>query len=230
MGISITCVDTLYYTPTINALKRTIETLKNKINVERVYWFSDIAFPDEVEVPVTWVKIPEIKVYNDDYARVTMKLCPEVCIEDFNLIIHSDGFAVNSEAWTDEFLDYDYIGAVWPWQNNLVGNGGFCLRSRKLYDAFLKMNVKSSTEEYKEYWNDNYYYVIDQNGDKFIPEDNIICKILKPTLENEYGIKFAPSYIADRFSIEHNFNSKWLGKSLGFHGKFGIADHYGVKL
>ena len=44
MGISITCVDTLYHTPTINALKRTIKTLKNKINIERVYWFSDIDF------------------------------------------------------------------------------------------------------------------------------------------------------------------------------------------
>jgi len=23
---------------------------------------------------------------------------------------------------------------------------------------------------------------------------------------------------------------RWLGKSLGFHGKHGIAEHYGVKL
>jgi hypothetical protein len=73
-------------------------------------------------------------VYNNDYSRITLKLCPEICIEDFNLIIHADGFAVNSEAWTSEFLNYDYIGARWG--DGIVGNGGFCLRSRKLYDAF----------------------------------------------------------------------------------------------
>ena len=217
MGLSITCIDSLHYTPTITALKRTIETLKNKINIERVYWFSDIDFPDEVEVPVTWIKISPIKVYNEDYAKITLKMCPEICVEDFNIIIHSDGFAVNSEAWTNEFLDYDYIGAVWPWQNDLVGNGGFCLRSRKLYEAFIKMDIKSSTYDYKEYHHDNFYHVITPENELFIPEDNIICKIHREELEQTYGIRFAPSYIANQFSIEHNFNSKWLGKSLGFH-------------
>lgn len=228
MAISITCIDTLHYTPTITALKKTLETIGDKIS--RVYWFSDIDFPDNINVPVTWVKVEPIKVYNEDYSYITLKMCPEICIEEYNLIIHPDGFAVNRDAWTDEFLEYDYIGAVWPWHNDLVGNGGFCLRSRKLYDAFIKMNIKNSTYDYKEHLDNDYYYIIDQNGNKFIPEDNLICKLHRNELEREYDIKFAPSYVANRFSIEHNFNSIWLGKSLGFHGKHGIADYYGVKL
>jgi hypothetical protein len=31
MAISITCIDTLHYTPTIEALKRTIKTLGDKV-------------------------------------------------------------------------------------------------------------------------------------------------------------------------------------------------------
>ena len=226
MAISITCIDTLHYTPTITALKKTIETLGDKIT--RVYWFSDIDFPDTIDVPVTWIKIDTIKVYNEDYSHITLKLCPEICVEEHNLIIHPDGFAVNREAWTDEFLEYDYIGACWG--DGTVGNGGFCLRSRKLYDAFISIGVKNSTNDYQDYMNDSFYYVITETGEKFIPEDNIICKVHREKLEKEYGIKFAPFHIANRFSIEHNYSSVWLGKSLGFHGKHGVADYYGVKL
>ena len=85
MAISITCIDTLHYTPTIEALKRTIKTLGDKVT--KVYWFSDIDIPEDVGVPVTWVIIPKIKVYNDDYSFVTLKLCPELCIEDYNLMV-----------------------------------------------------------------------------------------------------------------------------------------------
>ena len=226
MAISITCIDTLHYTPTITALKKTIETLGDKIT--RVYWFSDIDFPDTIDVPVTWIKIDTIKVYNEDYSHITLKMCPEICVEEHNLIIHPDGFAVNREAWTDEFLEYDYIGACWG--DGTVGNGGFCLRSRKLYDAFISIDVKNSTNDYQDYMNDSFYYVITETGEKFIPEDNIICKVHREKLEKEYNIKFAPLHIANQFSIERNYSSVWLGKSLGFHGKHGVADYYGVKL
>jgi hypothetical protein len=226
MAISITCIDTLHYTPTITALKKTIETLGDKIT--RVYWFSDIDFPDTIDVPVTWIKIDTIKVYNEDYSHITLKMCPKICVEEHNLIIHPDGFAVNREAWTDEFLEYDYIGACWG--DGTVGNGGFCLRSRKLYDAFISIGVKNSTNDYQDYMNDSFYYVITETGEKFIPEDNIICKVHREKLEKEYDIKFAPLHIANQFSIERNYSSVWLGKSLGFHGKHGVADYYGVKL
>ena len=234
MGLSITCIDSLNYTPTIAALKQTVDTLKDKIDIERVYWFSDIDFPFDEKmrilnrVPVTWFKTAKMKNYNEDYAYITLKICPSLCVEDFNLIIHPDGFAVNAEAWTDDFLNYDYIGASWG--DGSVGNGGFCLRSRKLYDAFIDMEIKHSTHDYPSFLGSDFYYVITANGEKYIPEDNIICKVHKKILEQQYGIKFAPTEIADRFSIEHNYNPNWFGKSLGFHGKHGIAEHYGVKL
>jgi hypothetical protein len=154
---------------------------------------------------------------------------PHVVTEPYNIIIHADGFAVNQNAWDEAFLNYDYIGA--RWNNGMVGNGGFCLRSRKLYDALLNLEVKYKTSDYSREVIDNPdNYVFDAYGDKVIPEDNIICKIHRKELEEKYNIKFAEGDIVDKFSIEHNMSSPWLGKSLGFHGKHGIAKHYGVEL
>jgi hypothetical protein len=221
--ISITVIDSLHYKPSINAVNKTLDTIGDKIS--NVYWFSDIDWGIS-RSHVTWVKIPKIKNYNDDYGFITLKLVPHICTEEHNLIIHADGFAVNREAWTDEFLEYDYVGAAWG--NGMIGNGGFCLRSRKLYDALLDMNIGYKTSDYSHVVDNPEYHVI-SDGKYLIPEDNIICKIHRHTLETKYGIKFAPLELANRFSVEH-FPTPWLGKSLGFHGKHGIAAHYGVEL
>ena len=44
---------------------------------------------------------------------------------------------LDGAAWRPEFLDYDYIGAVWPHvlDKYNVGNGGFSLRSKALLEA-----------------------------------------------------------------------------------------------
>jgi hypothetical protein len=202
--VSVIVIDTLYYD--LGYLKKTIETLGNKIT--KVYWFSDIAFPEEnFSVPVVWTPIEKITNYFRDYSNVALRLCPKICVEKYNLTIHKDGFAVNSDAWTDEFYEYDYIGA--SWSEGVVGNGGFTLRSKKLYDALADMNM---------------YY------DPTANEDDNICRVFRGRLESDYGIKFAPKELADRFSIEYAMNSPWLGKSLGFHGKHGVHKHYGVEI
>ena len=119
--------------------------------------------------------------------------------------------------------------SVWP--NGQVGNGGFTIRSRTLYDAMLDMDMYYQETVIRDsIINNPDYYVFDGHGDKVIPEDNIICKLYRNELEQKYNIAFAPPSIADMFSIEHNMSSPWVGKSLGFHGKHGIAEHYGVKL
>lgn len=229
--ISISCIDALNYTPTIDALRKTINTIKEKVHIKTVYWFSDCPFYSKLDVDcnIRWIKIPKFKRYTLEYNYITLKLMPHICTEKQNMIIHADGFAINKESWYNEFLDYDYIGAVWP--NGQVGNGGFTIRSRKLYDAMLDMDMYYQETFIRHTIIDNPdFYVFDGHGDKVIPEDNIICKLYRNELEFKYNINFAPPHIADMFSIEHNMSSPWVGKSLGFHGKHGIAKHYGVNL
>ena len=108
------------------------------------------------------------------------------------LVVQRDGYPVNTHGWKDQFLLYDYIGAPWP--DGLVGNGGFSLRSKRLFNEV-----------------DNFE---DLRFD--IPEDTLICHphYLGEKLRSS-GIKFAPHDLAMKFSAE---NRIWTGE-FGFHGE-----------
>ncbi|MFA6240082.1 MAG: DUF5672 family protein [Candidatus Hydrogenedentales bacterium] len=108
------------------------------------------------------------------------------------LSVHEDGFPIQPELWSDDFLAYDYIGAPWP--DGLVGNGGFCLESKKLLDMKLTLQIPKG-----------FVY----------PSDLLICKLYRPKLA-ERGIRFAPTDVALRFSTAALGNDK---PSFGFHGR-----------
>lgn len=133
---------------------------------------------------------------NKDYDRFVLFELVKHVATDFVLIIHFDGFVLNPDAWNEDFLSYDYIGARWPWHaDKQVGNGGFCLRSIKLLRALAHPRFERPE----------------------IPEDELICRIERDYLEKECGIRFAPNEIADAFSLEHADIPR---TSFGFHGLF----------
>jgi hypothetical protein len=138
------------------------------------------------------------------------------CVEEFNsfidtdfaLIVQSDGFIINPSLWNDNFLNFDYIGAPWPW-HNVCGNGGFSLRSKKFLEVSSKLKYIKDHPEY-----DN------------CPEDNFLCLPQynrKFMLDNE--IKFADIKTALEFSFEHSiqtYPNHTIKNSFGFHGKFNL--------
>ena len=227
-GIGISCIETRHYEKAAKALMQTLCVCKD-LPVEKVYWFSDNACPSEDEITqnwggnfLEWVRIAPFNrdiPFNGQLSHLTLDLLPLVVKTDFNLIIQSDGYAANAEAWTDEFYDFDYIGASWPneAEGRNVGNGGFSWRSRRLYQAILNLRSRYSLEDLlKETLIDETW--VDKFGGRSIPEDNLISKVYRPILEKQYGVRFAPARLADQFSIETNGDSPWLGKSFGFHG------------
>jgi len=138
---------------------------------------------------------------------------------DFCIVVQPDGFLLNANQWTDEFLDYDYIGAPWPSDFadlvlihkykkapqglHRVGNGGFSLRSHRLQEAASKYNYVEG------------------------PEDNFFCFDRREDLEN-LGMKYAPVELASRFSMEcplvpgkdRHLLPIDFSKHLGFHGLY----------
>src|SRR6478609_9055552 len=49
------------------------------------------------------------------------------------LLVQADGYIISGDQWTDEFLEWDYIGSPWNFDaERLVGNGGMSARSHKL--------------------------------------------------------------------------------------------------
>lgn len=132
---------------------------------------------------------------------------------DFLLLVQYDGFILNPEAWSDEFLKYDYIGSPWliaDWSvkmfdvpsrllgQRIVGNGGFSLRSKKLLSLTAKLGAEKITRRN--------------------PEDMSICIYHRELMEKN-GIKFAPIKLAQQFSFESegNDNYIWDGQ-FGYHG------------
>ncbi len=166
---------------------------------DQVKWLTDrpIAVPG-----VQTVVIPPIRS-SAEYSRFVIKdLLPHIDTE-YALIAQWDGYVVNPQAWSPEFLLFDYIGARWddPLHRNEdrhnVGNGGFSLRSRALLQALQDPAIEP-----------------------FHPEDAAICRDYRSYLEHRHGIVFAPDDVADRFSFEH-IEQPTL--PFGFHGITNLA-------
>lgn len=129
------------------------------------------------------------------YSKFIIKELHKYIDTDYALIVQHDGYVKNPEAWTNEFLNYDYIGAPWWYKDGKnVGNGGFSLRSKKLLELTAKMPITN-----------------------FHPEDHIVCREMRPYLESQ-GIKFAPEALASKFSFEGYFQQGVWSGQFGFHG------------
>ena len=121
------------------------------------------------------------------------------------MIVQWDGYPVRPQNWTEEFLEFDYIGAPWPQfpASVGVGNGGFSLRSKRLLLACMDAD-----------------FVISH------PEDLSICQRNRGLLERGHGIRFAPIDLARRFSHERSGDP---ALAFGFHGVFNMPREMGVE-
>jgi hypothetical protein len=135
------------------------------------------------------------------YSKFILQELHKYIHTDFVLIVQWDGWVINASAWRPEFLDYDYIGAVWPWhpEGLRVGNGGFSLRSKGLLEL---------TSEPKFMYKD-------------LNEDDLICHLNRDYLVSN-GIKFAPEELARYFSFERELSNL---QTFGFHGEFNMGKY-----
>lgn len=128
---------------------------------------------------------------------------------DYAMLVHADGYVINPDAWRDEFLDYDYIGAPWPLPRDnysyrtpggeliRVGNS-VSLRSKKILELPSRLGL-----EWKPYYGNT-------------NEDGFLCVHNRTSLESE-GIRFAPLDIAKYFSREHNIPENEGIETFAFH-------------
>jgi hypothetical protein len=158
-----------------------------------------------------------------DYCDFCIKGMNSVVDTEFVIINQYDGVATNPSAWTDEFLEYDYVGSLShvdhpPVQASLKSSGfyedfkdtnwftcggGLSLRSKKLL-TILAEDDKIKTINYKEGYNI-----------PFISEDLVITLINRQYLEKEHGIRFAPVELGMKFCAEV---ATGYTNALGFHG------------
>jgi hypothetical protein len=151
----------------------------------------------------------------DDYSRfVLLELAKYVDLPHC-LIVQADGYVVRPESWSDQFLQYDYIGAPWPDQDlafvdaqrhyQRVGNGGFSLRSKRLLALTSECASKDPT-------------LFQPGGQgRSLFEDVKICVEYRSELE-KHGCVFAAVDVAARFSTERHLPDSRPDISFGFHG------------
>lgn len=165
-------------------------------NLERLQKAADICTND--------IKFADVQLLNEpitskeEYSRFCIKELYKYVKTSHLLICQYDGYVNNWKAWDNSWIEYDYIGAPWHYQDGMaVGNGGFSLRSRRLMEIVAT----------------------DQNIHFLHPEDHHICRTYRPYLENTYGIKFAPIEVAEKFSFEGYMQPhKQLADQFGKHG------------
>lgn len=190
-GTTLCCIDCINHDLAIKALRQSMAGCA----FDRVLFLTD----KEFSLPgIDTIRISSLES-RDAYSSFVLHDLAQHIHTDFVLLVQWDGHIVNPAAWTDEFLEYDYNGAVWTQLQDAyrVGNGGFSLRSRKLLLATQTIPLAGET----------------------LNEDELICRKHRPRLEAEYGIRFAPEPLANRFSFEISYPA---ALPFGFHALFNL--------
>lgn len=143
----------------------------------------------------------------EEYSRFMIYHLNDYIATPFCLSIQRDGVVVHPKLWSDEFLNFDYVGAPWPIDNAFkanngkyvrVGNGGFSLRSKKLLALGKEMEIPFTSST------------------GCVHEDVFICVENGEEYESA-GIRFADVETAARFSREFTLpETSWV-TPFGFH-------------
>lgn len=147
------------------------------------------------------------QVFSKNQITCWFKEIPKIASCDHILSVQWDGFIINPEMWDESWLQYDWLGAVWPLTNLpnpawRMGGGGFMLMSKRIIQA----------------WGD-----ICNDHENF---DWQVAALYRDKFE-ALGMKYAPVEIAIDFSKECELEDIPIeeGSTFGFHG-FEYGDGY----
>lgn len=187
-NITLVCIDCNQVGNAVASIKKTL----SKITPFKTILFtdSDIHFEG-----IDTVQIESI-LSKEQYSHFVVKELHQYITTPHCLIVQHDSWVLNEDVWTDEFLDYDVIGALWLYNDGRDnGNGGFCIKSKRLLDILATDNLIEITH----------------------PEDEICGRLYRGYLEKNHNIKFAPEHLCDLFSFECR---EPYQRTFGFHSVF----------
>jgi hypothetical protein len=183
--------------------RRALEITLDRMTPKEVVVISD----QDILPGSTWVPCKPTKTFTE-YNELMLKWVWPLIDTSHALYVQYDGMVWDPDQWTDDFLNYDYIGATWPWapEGQNMGNGGFSLRSKRLLDACKDPAIRLTAAR------------------NYVAEDAVICVDNRVYLETQYDIKFAPTDVANRFSYELGGH----GTSWGFHGLWNVLGRVSI--
>jgi hypothetical protein len=190
-GVSLIAVDTLHPGLALWAMARCLD----RARFAEALLVTRPDFTPPLEAKARGIRVVHTDAIHSiaDYSRFMLTQLSAHTSGKHVLVVQWDGFIVHPECWDPEFLNFDYIGALWRRSagEHRVGNGGFSLRSRKLIEAVERL-APSETH----------------------PEDAVIGHVLRDRLEREFAIRFPPPELAQKFAFERD---RLDFASFGFH-------------
>ncbi|SMC30089.1 DUF5672 family protein [Polynucleobacter kasalickyi] len=186
--VTLFCVDTRYPDLSIWAMQRCLSqaTFKDAILV------TDPKRVTHCPPGIAIIEAPPIRSIEEYSLYLQSNLSSHISGTHM-LVMQWDSFIVDPNLWDSRFLEYDYIGAPWPHHPETpVGNGGFSLRSKKLFEVIQNPQFKKSH-----------------------PEDQSISIFNRSFLDKNTTIRFAPIELASQFAFERSGYH-----AFGFHGFF----------
>ena len=190
--VTLCAVDT--QTPALAA--QSLLRSMHRIDFARVFLFTHDWLPTVVLPGIEIIDIGPLRSGYEHSAFVLRQL-PAFIRTSHMLLTHWDGFVTSPQAWNDEFLVYDYVGAVWPEEplGPVIGDGGFSLRSRRFLAAGMDARI---TEIHTG--------------------EVALCRTHRRFVEQTHGVIFAPPALARRFAVGESGPSGALDSSFGFRG------------
>jgi Protein of unknown function (DUF5672) len=162
-----------------------------------------------------------------EYSVFAIYLLHNYIDTEYALIVQDDGWVLNGAFWRDEYFEYDFIGAPthlarihdsgkihfsrqYEWAHllpkhqsdvEILMNGGFSLRSKKLLSAPSKLNLPFTLGSIGLQPTANGGQMVSFTDDHL--EDVQICFNMRKQFEQSLGVKFAPIELARQFAFEH---------------------------
>jgi len=196
-NVTLVAIDCVAHDLTRLALEDTLDQINPRTLL--VYSNSQIAVPLR-NCPPSHAYRPTACRSLSDVARVIWHEVPRELHTTHALFVQYDGWVLDGRLWRDSWLEYDYIGAPWPWYpDRPVGNGGFSLRSCRLLHWLA--THRASFPLLAGY-----------------AEDDLLCRYYRPALEAT-GFRFAPEEVGQAFAFEHDAPHS----AFGFHGFFNLT-------
>ena len=146
-------------------LKNVLENLPANWNV-RIYHgtknreFVEEILATELRPSADRISLQDLGVDNletqVDYSRIisSREFTEKIPTETFIIFQTDSMINPNHKDLLEKFLQYDYVGAPWPWDHLKVGNGGFSLRKRS-----KMLHIINTSERYKGAYEDQFFSV-----------------------------------------------------------------------
>ena len=203
--VTLCCIDTANHALAVRALRRSTSAIR----------FGRVLLLTDRDLAEPGIEIRRIETLSSrtGYSQLVLKSLLGYIDTRHVLLVQWDGYVVNPAAWRAEFTDCDYLGAKWFWEpeGRRVGNGGFSLRSRKLLQALQDARIELAGDKDPQ---------AGALSEAEAVEDATICRVFRPLLERDHGIRFGSEAMADAFAFEAAYP---VGQPFGFHGLFNFC-------